>query len=300
MEVYDFNEYILKIDFEKKSEHPERIFKVMSEMIESLYSIDKNLINSFVINIEPKLILEDIETGSLKARLRALISAIDDDALKELDWKKAVGSFLVKGKHKVLKFLEDKQEITDYQQVQQLESNLLSLAQDTDIQQVPWYTTIPTQKFLENISKLYNATNLLLSNDTVKYISPEGEVTINKGFAISQQSIENLLTKESVESQSEMIFRIKKPDYLGFSMWDVQYKGKTIQVKIHDLDWLNKFQDRKIDVRPGDSIRAQVVVEVRYGYDNNVVAEHFTVEKVLEVLRNEKPSQFNIFEEDEN
>jgi hypothetical protein len=300
MEAYDSSEYILKIDFEKGSEHPERVFKAMSEMISALHFIDKNLINSFVVKIEPKLILEDIETGSLKARIRSLLNLVDDDALKELDWKKEVGSFLVKGKHRILKSLEDKKEISNREQIQKLEDGLLVLAQETDIQQVPFYTTIPTQKFLENLSRLYNATNVLLPQDTVKYISSEGEVTLNQGFNISAEAIEDLLTRETIDSKNEMIFRVKKPDYLGFSKWEVQYKGKTIQVKILDLDWLNAFQDRKIDVRPGDSIRAEMVIEVKYGYDNNVVAEHYTAVKILDILRTEKFLQSDVFEQSDN
>ncbi len=39
--------------------------------------------------------------------------------------------------------------------------------------------------------------------------------------------------------------RIKKPEYLGNSMWDVSYNSKIIQVKMMDLEWLYEFQNRK-------------------------------------------------------
>ena len=69
--------------------------------------------------------------------------------------------------------------------------------------------------------------------------------------------------------------------YLGTSMWDVYYINRTISVKILDSEWLTQFQTREVDVRPGDSLKAEVLVDVGYGYDNNVVSEHFSVPKIF-------------------
>jgi|LSQX01.3.fsa_nt_gb hypothetical protein len=296
------DEYVLRIDFEKESEHPERIFKAMSEMIDALYLTDKNLAHSFSLKIDPKLILEDIETGSIKAKLRAVINSIDDDALKDVDIKKAIGSFLVKGKHKLLKALEDKKEIKSLDDIRYLEGELVTLAQETGVQGLPMYCPLPIQILLKNMSKFYGATSVLLPRDSVTYISPEGEVFISQGLNLSEQKIEELLTRETVESKNEMILRVKKPDYLGQSMWDVQYGGKTIQVKIIDFDWLEEFQNRVIDVRPGDSLRAIVIIEVRYGYDNTVISEYYTISKIMEVIKPEVLShkQNNLFESKDN
>lgn len=296
------DEYVLKIDFEKESEHPERIFKAMSEMIDALYLTDINLTRSLSLDIDLKLILEDIETGSIKAKLRAVINSIDDDALKNLDIKKAIGSFLVKGKHKLLKALEDKKELKNLDDIRYLEKELATIAQETGVQGLPMYCPIPIQILLKNMSKFYEATSVLLPRDSVIYISPEGEVIISQGLNLSEQKIEELLTRETVESKNEMILKVKKPDYLGQSKWDVQYNGKTIQAKIIDFDWLEKFQNRVIDVRPGDSLRAIVIVEVRYSYDNTVISEHYTISKIIEVIKSEVLSfkQNNLFESNNN
>lgn len=299
MVLEEIDEYILKIDFERKTEHPQRIFKAMSDMIDALYSVDKNLSNSFSMKIDLKLVLQDIETGSIKAKIRTFISSIDDEAIKDLSIRKAIGSFLVKGKHKLIKVLEDKKEIKNIDDIRYLEEELNSLAQETGVQKLPMYCPMSIHSLLKDMSKFYGATSILMPKDSVSFISSEGEQLISQGVNLSNAHIEELLTKELIKSDSEMIFRVKKPDYLGQSMWDVQYKGKTIQVKIADYDWLEKFQNRIIDVRPGDSLRAIVSIEVRYGYDNSVITEQYTVNKVLDVIKSEIPyhRQAKLFKE---
>ena len=49
---------------------------------------------------------------------------------------------------------------------------------------------------------------------------------------------------------------------------------------------LRGFQNRQHDVGPGDALRCQVMQEIRYGYDNEVAAERYTIEKVEEILKN--------------
>lgn len=290
-ESNNYNEFTIRIDFEKGSEHPERVFTAMSQMINAFHELDKNLAKTFSINIDPVLILQDVETGSIKTKLASVLKAVDDDALKDLDWRKAVGSFLVKGKHKVLKFCEDKSEITTIEQVNELENGLLDLAQKSNVQTIPLYSKIPTKNLLEDIARISKASYNLSDKDKATVISNEGEVTINKKLFISSENIEELLTKHIITKQLEMTLLVKKPDYLGKSMWDVQYVGRTVQAKILDLNWLNSFQNRKVDLLPGDSLRALVHSEIMLGENNVIVGEYYSVLKVYDIIKNNKPEQ---------
>ena len=62
------NEYLLRIDFKKETENPERVFSAMSELIQALREIDRSLSASISTEIETKLILEDVEAGSIIAK----------------------------------------------------------------------------------------------------------------------------------------------------------------------------------------------------------------------------------------
>lgn len=284
----------IKINYTPQSERPSSIFRTMSDLIDTFHSIDQDLIKSFSVKIEPTFILEEIAVGSIKARIRTILELIDDDALKELDWKKQVGSFLVKGKYLLLDFLKDKKELTGIKEVQELEGRLLEIAKQTNILQLPFYTPVKHEKLLQNLSRLHDATKQLSPDDSAIYISADGEVEVNKNFHISQEAIEEILTRETHYSEAEMVLLVKKPDYLGTSMWDVQYKGRTIPVKISDLAWLQRFQMRGEDLRPGDSLRCDVKIYINYGYDNSIVSEHYIATRVIETIKSNSWNQNTI------
>ena len=69
-------EYCIKIDFERHSEYPTRVFKAMSGMIESFQEFDKILAKTVNLKIEPTILLEDIETSSLKVWLSTTLNNI--------------------------------------------------------------------------------------------------------------------------------------------------------------------------------------------------------------------------------
>ena len=66
----------------------------------------------------------------------------------------------------------------------------------------------------------------------------------NLAFSFEAESIEDLLTSEIITSTSEMILKIKKPDYLGDSKWEFRHRRETINARIIDNDWLAQFRNR--------------------------------------------------------
>jgi hypothetical protein len=55
----------------------------MAHMIDSFSHLDTDLICGLGFDVMPELLLEDVEAGSLKARLCSIIALVDDDAFKE-------------------------------------------------------------------------------------------------------------------------------------------------------------------------------------------------------------------------
>jgi len=274
------------------------VFRTISELIEAFDTFDRDLIHSIDVKIEPVMLLEDIESGSVRTWLTYLLRGTDDEALKNLDWKKAVGAYLVKAKYRAIKFLEDKTQISNRSEIKELERDLLELAQETEVKHIPTYSPIPRPKLIENLDILSSAAHHLTEGDKLFYTSPDGKIPFNLTFNIVPDAIEDLLTKEVITSTLEMILKVKKPDYLGESMWELKHEQKTVQVKILDTDWLYRFQNRDVDIRPGDSIRAMVKVKTSYDYDNEVINVHYTVEKVIEILPYNPSEQMKLIEHD--
>lgn len=277
-------EYCLKIDFEKHSEYPTRVFKAMSGMIESFQEFDKILAKTVNVKIEPIILLEDIETGSLKTWLSTTLNNIDDEALKELSWKKAVGSFLVRGKSKLLKYVENKTTIEDREELTDLSKDLNQLAAETETNHLPSYGTIPIYQILNTIIGIHNSTKDLDPKDTTTFISDEEEVQINRKLKVTNDAVEKVLTRETLSSTLELILKVKKPDYLSTAQWQFRHEGHNVDAKIIDTNWLNKFHSREVILRPGDSIKAKVKYDISYGYDNEVVAKHYEILKVDNIV----------------
>ena len=127
-------------------------------------------------------------------------------------------------------------------------------------------------------------------------VTPDHEVAFNLASRIDIDDIESIVAGavEEYVVQS-MVGFIKKPDYLSNSMWELRHGTKSIGAKIEDVEWLDAFQMRRVDLRPGDAIKYQMRVELIYGYDNELVREKYYVERVHEILANHQYEQTNIY-----
>ena len=257
----------------------------MTELIERFQEIDKDLAGSIDVKIEPVMALEEIESGSITVWLRSALDAVEDSALKNLNWKPAVGKYLVKTKYLLINFLDNKTEISNRDEIENLSSQLLKAAQETDVRRIPTYSPVPTWRVLEFLCDISRSLEHLSSSDTAQFSTREGdEASFNLSFQYSPESLQELLTKETLTSTQEMILKVKKPDYLGSSMWDFRHEGRTLQAKIEDEQWLHNFQSRGQDVRPGDALRAKVVISVNYGYDGEVVETRYNIIEVIKTV----------------
>jgi len=205
----------------------------MSGLIESFQQLDGHLIKSISSSISPVVLIEDIETGSLKAWLSYFLEAVDDEAIKNLDWKPAVGRYLVKAKYIILDFIKGRATITDRKEISQLEKSLLDAAQDTEVLRLPCYNEIDTFGLLKDLSSVTNALQGLNERDSVYFLSDtEPDIIMNSSFKILPETIEDLVTRETLSSKSVMILKVKKPDYLGDSKWEFRHESKVLNVKI--------------------------------------------------------------------
>jgi hypothetical protein len=120
--------------------------------------------------------------------------------------------------------------------------------------------------------------------DSASLITSDGSIEFNLNFRISDEVIEDLSIEERISHQEEMILKVKRPDFLGEAKWEFVYE-RAIEAKMADREWLQRFQ------LPGDSIRALVQVDVKYGFDQEVVSTEYRILRVLRVIHRERPEQ---------
>lgn len=288
-------DFAFYIDFKMGVGSPSRVFTATSDFIKACERLDKDLVQAVDSNIETVLILENIETASLKTWLRNTLTATEDDGLKTLDWKPLVGKYLVRAKYAILRWIDDEKDDKD---LRSLAKEIQSIAAETDVRHLPDYAPPSPQTLIRAIEDFQGVKDRLSESDKASYITDEAELSINLRLRLSVEDIEQLAVKEIVKQPNQpMILAVKKPDYLGESMWDLRYGKRTINAKIADGEWLKRFQNREEDVRPGDSLRCEVDIDLLYGHDNEPLGERYIITRVVEVLPNTF-SQGRLFEED--
>lgn len=278
-------DFAFSIDFKRGEGSASRVFAATHDFIKACEKLDKELVQAIDSNIETVMMLEDIEVGSIKTWLKNCLVASDDQALKDLDWRPAVGKYLVRAKYAVLKWIDDD---TAPKDLPALGRELRRIASETDVKYLPDYRAPTPDALLNALKDFQGVKDHLLEHDRAEYITSEGTLELNLSMRWDIESLEALAVRETIQFPAAvMVLVVKKPDYLGESKWELRHGKKNIHAKIQDEVWLKKFQSRKIDVRPGDALRCNVEVAHLYGHDNELIAERYAVIEVLDILVNQ-------------
>lgn len=273
-----------EIDFQRGVGPASRVFTATHDFIKACEALDDELVKSIDSSIETVLVLEDIQSGSIKTWLRNALSATEDDALKTLDWKPLVGKYLVRAKYAVIRWIDDD---SAPRSLPDLRRELQRIAAETDVRHLPDYTAPSPAALVTAVRDFQAVKDRLLPGDRATLLTKEGDLEFNLSVSLPIEDIEALAVARTIENPpAEMILPVKRPDYLGESKWELRHGKRNIGAKIDDQPWLRRFQNRQVDVRPGDALRCTVRVELLYGFDNELLTERYTVLDVLEVLVN--------------
>jgi hypothetical protein len=285
MEEKNYDEFTLEIAFEKESKNPERIFQSMFQLIESCNSLNLDLLLSFPFKIESTFILSNIETGSLKTRIRDVLLAIDDNDIRTLNWRNIIGTFLLKAKHLILAVLNESEKVIEPSKIKELQEGIFNYAVDTGLMMTPSYAKLGPPQLYKNLKRFNESVFYLEEKDKASLVSRQGSTVIAYNRTLAETDISDLINVTSKEIVSEMILQIKKPDFLGVSQWDFMFGSKIISAKIKDEEWLAKFQARQVQILPGDAIRARVKYEMFYDLDQNLVDDRYEIVKVIAEIK---------------
>lgn len=292
----DYNsDFEIKIEFEKNTKEPANIFYAMGDLINSINHFDNVILDVLPYSCESVIELQSIEIGSIKSKLRTILLKSDDEAIREFDWKKQVGSFLLKAKYKALKWLEDKDSIKDKDEIQTLTGELNSLAKVEMIDHTSTFE-ISSKKLLESIEYISNSMAKLGENQQAIYISSEGSVIFNKSLLLTSKQIEKIITEREIVSVTESICEVKKPDYIGKSMWEFYLDERHIKVSFDDYEWLSKFQSGHIDLRPGDSMDITLESTIYLDENNSLVEVTYRLLKVKRIIKHSKSTQISLLD----
>ncbi|WP_419800776.1 hypothetical protein [Mucilaginibacter sp.] len=262
--------------------NPSEAFDELKDVFQALSALDEVYIASIANGIHCDYSIQSIEYSSIKTWIAQRIREVPDEAIKEFDWKKLVGHFLLKLKYLVLKYLESNSEIDSKDSIERL-------AKEIEVEKTK---IINNDKYLLNEVNLYTLINTLekmvavLGNlkekERIEFKSIDGSAILNRRININKAKILWELGDTNAEHETTEILKIKKIDLLSNnSTWTFKLGTKTIDAKIIDRVWLDKYHSREFPLLPEDSLKVKLKVIYINRPDGSVLKNVYEITEVL-------------------
>ena len=192
-----------KIDFARNTEDPARIFRALSELIKFCEITDQTLIKYLDIDVKYKLILDDIEEGSLIVWLKYAFDSINEKINLKL-----IYSYLVSGKSCIIEFVQQKNTINRSELIN-LQERLHNSAKETKTNPFDIYIPVKDKDLVLSLDSFQSAVCDFQDLDKLYYLIGKSNVSVNQNFCISDSQRESLLVKDKKTSTLEMILKVK-------------------------------------------------------------------------------------------
>ena len=162
-------------------------------------------------------------------------------------------------KYTFVEWVTDEEERQKPGSLADLRKRFMRLAAQTDLKKIPAYGAPTAAELIGSAEDMANALAKLDERDKAEFISTEGTIKFDLRQKWDALELADLAVKETnTAPPSPMILAVRRPDYLGETQWEFRHGKRTIRAKIEDTNWLARFQDRRVDVRPGDALRCLV------------------------------------------
>ena len=134
-----------------------------------------------------------------------------------------------------------------------LSEGIQKLAEETRVRHLADYPQVNPASLIKAITDFDEVKDHLVEGDEAAMIVPDGEpAEFDITFRVDIQAIQEFAIREvQKHNVPSMVLVVRKPDYLGSSMWDFRHGSRALSARIEDASWLLGFQARKIEVRPG-------------------------------------------------
>lgn len=287
--------FTLQLDFQPGAPEPSRLFRAVGDLISGMQEADRILVKGFSTELKTELFLEDVRAGSLLVTLAQKVLKVADQVPEEViasgDKKKLLGHVLLRGKHRLAKFVSDHDKVSDPQELKTLQAELIEDAKTADISLLPTYHPPSSRELLLAMQALSAGLEPLKEGEKVVIEVPGlPGIALNREFRVTDADLRSLLIREAIEHPAAtLILKLRRPDFLGGQQWEFRHGAQPFRAKLRDEAWIERFHLRQVDIRPGDSLRVKVVTTIEYGSDSEVVHEGHEIIEVLEVIPGPPP-----------
>lgn len=245
-------------------------------MIEALDRLDAVLLSSVNTSLEPVSVLNDVQHSSLKMLLARALKNIPDDAISNLEWKKWVGSLLVKGKHKLLGHLE-----ADAPQISHVLQELEPVYRGQP--GLVGYQVPAVSDVLDALDGVSKARARIGSGEVI--VQTElGDISLPSPVVAEVTDVFPAEAAHRVVNKGTEFFKIKSPDLLGTSQWTVIRGNRSVRADMLHAGWLEAYHQRKHVILPGDSLKCRYEETISYDDRGTEIERRLAIVEVQEIV----------------
>lgn len=245
-------------------------FKNVSAFIESLDKLNVAICSYIDRDITTRVILEGVENGSLKAKVRDILKGANSDKIRSYvkDPRDAIADLIIAAKDKLIELLED-----DPKQLPNRADEIIcEIIEGGELKDYGY--THNKMPLLQAMSDLSQSAKGFKMPPRINLKGKEREV--RDGYEFSPNDLAG-----TIEQRSELkgSFIIKKPDLAGASKWTI-ISGSAIDVKIIDEAWLSKLRAHEIALGYGDKIAGTLISNSMIDADLNVINTDYFLDDI--------------------
>ncbi|MEH3117132.1 MAG: hypothetical protein PGN25_05850 [Methylorubrum populi] len=272
------------IDFAKGVANPTRVFHALVTVLEGFEALDRLLIGALDPEIQPLMVLEDVEAASITAWTRSKLRQLDDEILKSGDWKKGAGAALVKAKYRTLEYLDARADQQEAKRLVQLRDDLQRIVGEIDVRHLPRPATIELEALVKPLDQIQDAKRELGPQD--RLLLKSDEETYEANISERKKPSDYLVEAEGVTSEGEMsmVLLVRRPDLLGDTKWEFKHGKDTILAAIEDKAWIERFRSGQFVLSSGFALECLV----KYVYKYDKAGDLVSVSHVIKEVRGER------------
>jgi len=299
--MYDMtiDRYRVAIDYDKTDNSPVELLGTAAKAVAALENIDNKVLEKLDRSSEFRTFLENIEEGSIIINLRVGSGfesqvPIGEDA----EIGKIIPDVLYLAKIKIFSLFQSDKMISRVG-LEESARALNEIIKRFSVNKIGIYREFRVEDVADAVELIQEVGPYLRVKERVSVILKGYDGLVFPRNVIMPNGVRNelLVKRIDLDTDRNVILLVKKPDYLGNSMWDVMYGKKRIAVKITDLDFVMKFHKREWghSILPGDSIEADLILHNQIGYDSNVLKTTYEIRKVVRSLPKVEDDQEKLF-----
>jgi hypothetical protein len=281
-----FQDYEIKLDFIPGDNNPENLFIAFVNAIKYFKKIDKMLARTIANDYDISSSLIEVKSGSLRGFFRAKVEIKETDLHvqdQDDDLENRIKNYLHNSRKKITQGLFDFEKDND-KSINQIIEEVKKVAGDTCISKEPFFAP-PSKNEIIPIINAAQDTGESLDDKTSLFYSAENEAAIELPRKIKMD--ETLLgeSRKTLPNMQRLILKIKKPDYLGDSKWEMKHGNNKLICKIEDDIWIEKFKSKKVFAFPGDSLDCNVRILNEYDSKSNLIKSEYFIVEVSNVIQ---------------